>query len=163
MKFNLAILSIVFFVSVAYSPTKEFPSVSLKTLEGKSVNVKDYIGKGHPVIISYWATWCSPCKRELDAMSELIPDWKSKYGVELIAITIDDSRNLAKVPGLVKTKGWDFTILADSNQESQQALSFQTIPQTFLLDGNGNIVYSHNGYNAGDEFELEEKVKALKK
>lgn len=163
MKFNLIFLSVVFITSVAFSPVKEFPSVTLKTLEGKSVDVKSYLGKGNPVIVSFWATWCSPCKRELDAMSELYSEWKTKYGVELVAITIDDARGLAKVPGMVKTKGWDFTILSDSNQELQQVLSFQTIPQTFLIDGAGNIIYDHSGYNAGDEFEIEEKLKALKK
>jgi peroxiredoxin len=135
----------------------------VKTLDGKTVNVQDYIGKGNPVIVSFWASWCSPCKRELDAMTEIFPEWKENYKVELLAITIDDSRGLAKVPGIVTSKSWPFTVLADTKQELQQSLGFQTVPETFLLDGAGNIVYTHSGYNAGDEFELEEKIKELKK
>ncbi|MBK8701767.1 MAG: TlpA family protein disulfide reductase [Saprospiraceae bacterium] len=156
----IALLSFV--VLTAFTTDKKFPAASLKTLDGKTVNVQDYIGKGKPVIVSFWASWCSPCKRELDAMTEIFPEWQANYGVELLAITIDDSRGLAKVPGIVSSKAWPFTVLADTNQELQQALGFQTVPETFLLDGEGNIVYTHSGYNAGDEFELEEKIKAIK-
>jgi peroxiredoxin len=146
----------------AFSSSKPFPSATIKTLKGNTVDVKDYVGKGNITIVSFWATWCSPCKRELDAFSELYPDWQKDYGVDILAITIDDARGMAKVPGMVKSKGWDFTILSDTNGKLQQLLNFQTIPQTFLLDQNGNIVSSHNGYNPGDEFVMEDKLKKLK-
>jgi len=79
--------------------------------------------------------------------------------VDFLAITIDNARALAKVPAMVASKGWEYTVLSDSKQELQRALNFQTIPQTFLLNEAGEIIYSHNGYNPGDEFELEEKIK----
>jgi len=139
-----------------------FPAVSLKTLDGQTADIQDYIGQDRITVISFWATWCSPCKRELDAISEYYEEWKEDYNMEFIAITIDNARGLAKVPGTVASKGWEFTILSDANQELQKALNFQTIPQTFLLDKQGNIVYTHNGYNPGDEFELEDKMSALK-
>ncbi len=154
---------LAFTLLTAFKGDKKFPAASVKTLDGKTVNVQDYIGKGNPVIVSFWASWCSPCKRELDAMTEIFPEWQENYKVELLAITIDDSRGLAKVPGIVTSKSWPFTVLADTKQELQQSLGFQTVPETFLLDGEGNIVYTHSGYNAGDEFELEEKIKELKK
>ena len=140
-----------------------FPSVTIKTLDGKSVNIQDYTNNGKITVVSFWASWCTPCKRELDAVNELYDEWVEKYDLQLLAITIDDARGLSKVPAMVKSKGWEFTILADSKQELQRALSFQTIPQTFLIDQNGNIVYSHNGYNPGDELELEKKIAELSK
>jgi cytochrome c biogenesis protein CcmG, thiol:disulfide interchange protein DsbE len=155
--------ALTLFLLCSFTTGKKFPAASIKTIEGKTVNVQDYIGKGNLVIVSFWASWCSPCKRELDAMAEIYPEWKKAYGVELLAITIDDSRGLAKVPGIVSSKAWPFTVLADTKQELQQALNFETIPETFLLDGEGNIVYTHSGYNSGDEFELEEKIKEFKK
>jgi cytochrome c biogenesis protein CcmG, thiol:disulfide interchange protein DsbE len=142
---------------------KKVPSVDIKTIEGKSVNILDYVGKGKPVIISFWASYCSPCKRELDAVSELYPQWQKEYNVELVAVTIDDARGLAKVPGIVSSKGWSYTVLSDLSLSLQNALSVQSIPETVLVDGDGNIVYTHSGYSSGDEFELEEKLKALKK
>jgi len=144
-------------------PTSTIPSVDVKTLEGKTVNIQDYVGQGKITVISFWATWCSPCKRELDAIAEIYPDWQEDYNVDFLAITIDDARSMAKVPGLVETKGWEYTILADSKRELQKALNFQSVPQTFLIDAEGNIVYTHSGYNPGDEIELEDKIAALAK
>jgi len=135
-----------------------FPSVELKSLDGKTVNTDEFIKDGKLTVVSFWATWCSPCKRELDAIADIYPDWQEDYDVELIAITIDNSRQLTKVPGIVSSKSWDFTVLSDSKQKLQRALNFETIPQTFLLDKDGNIVYSHNGYNPGDEVHLEEVI-----
>jgi cytochrome c biogenesis protein CcmG, thiol:disulfide interchange protein DsbE len=157
------ILSITTLFLIAFTNGKPFPSATVKTLQGKTVNVKDYVGNGKITVVSFWATWCSPCKRELDAFKDLYPAWQKDYGVDIVAITIDDARGMAKVPGMVKSKGWDYTILSDSNGKLQQSLNFQTIPQTFLVDAAGNIVASHNGYNPGDEFELEEKIKKLAK
>jgi len=65
------------------------------------------------------------------------------------------------VPGMVESKGWEYTILSDSNQKLQQALNFQTVPQTFVLDATGAISYSHSGYLPGDEYELEDVIKEL--
>lgn len=138
-----------------------FPSADLKTLDGSSINTADYFKDGKITIISFWATWCSPCKRELDAIAEYYEEWVEDYNVQLLAITIDDARSLAKIPATVETKGWEFEILADTNQDLMRALNFQTIPQTFLVDQEGNIVYTHNGYNSGDEFELEEEIMKL--
>lgn len=145
----------------AYGPYSTVPSVDVKTLEGQTVNIQDYVGKGKITVMSFWATWCSPCKRELDAIADIYEDWQEEYDMELLAVTIDDARSMAKVPALVETKGWEYTILADSKRELQKALNFQTVPQTFLIDAEGNIVYTHSGYNPGDEIELEDKIAAL--
>ena len=162
--FSTALLATAFFILGAFTgaPTySSIPSVNVRTLGGKTVNIQDYVGKDKPTVISFWATWCSPCKRELDAIADIYPDWQDEYDVEFLAITIDDARTLAKVPALIETKGWDYTFLADVKRELQKALNFQTIPQTFLVNGSGEIVYSHSGYNPGDEYELEDKIKAL--
>jgi len=157
-------LILSFLVSTAFTgPYSTIPSVEVKTLDGKTVNIQDYIGNGKITVVSFWATWCSPCKRELDAIAEFYPDWQEEYNVELVAVTIDDSRSLAKVPAMIETKGWEYTVLADVKQELKKALNFQTVPQTFLLNQKGEIVHTHSGYSPGDEYELEEKIQALVK
>lgn len=165
MKQFLAVLSVfVMLTAFTYNnaPTTEgntLPSIDVKTLEGKTVNIQDYVGKGKVTVISFWATWCSPCKRELDAIADIYPDWQDEYDMELLAVTIDDARGVAKVPAMVASKGWDYTILSDSKQDLQRALNFQTVPQTFLLNAAGEIIYTHSGYSPGDEYELEEEIK----
>lgn len=162
---NLVILFITAFLVSSFQIVSEkpFPSVNIKTVDGKAVNTHDFTQKGKITVVSFWATWCTPCKRELDAIHEVYGDWAENYNLQLLAITIDDARGLTKVPAIVKSKGWEFTVLADSKQELMQTLNFQTIPQTFLLDANGNIVYTHSGYNPGDEIKLEEEIRKLQK
>lgn len=137
------------------------PSVELKTLDGQTVNLQDYLKEGKITVISFWATWCAPCKKELTAIADLYPEWQEKYNAQLLAITIDTQRALAKVKPLVETEGWDYIVLSDANNQLKNALNFQAIPQTYLVDQQGNIVYAHSSYVPGDEFELEEKIKAL--
>lgn len=142
------------------SGQKQLPSVEVKTLDGQTVDLADYGKNGKVTVVSMWATWCTPCKKELDAIAEVYPDWVKDYGLELVAITIDTQRQLAKVKPLVESKGWEYTILSDANNQLRNALNFQTIPQTFLVDRTGQIVYTHSGYVPGDEYELEEQIKA---
>lgn len=141
---------------------KKFPKANLKTLDGKAVLLNSNFEKNKLTVISFWATWCSPCKKELDAIKDLYPEWK-KLGVELVAITIDDAQALNKVKPLVAQKGWSYTILSDQNKDMLRLLNFQSIPQTFVVDATGNILYTHNGYAPGDEYELEKKLKEFLK
>lgn len=139
------------------------PDVDAKTLDGQTVNLLEAYGgsSGKITVISFWATWCSPCKKELDAIMDFYPDWQEDYNVEVVAITIDDQRSLAKVGPIVQTKGWDYTILHGDEQVMRNAFNFATIPQTFVVDQEGNIVYTHNGYVPGDEDELDDKLAKL--
>ncbi|MCH2081269.1 MAG: TlpA family protein disulfide reductase [Saprospiraceae bacterium] len=159
----LCILAILCVATTTASAQKQVPDVEVKTLEGATVNLKDYAKNGKITVISLWATWCSPCKKELDAIAEIYPDWVEEYDMELVAITIDTRRALAKVKPMVQTKGWEYIVLSDANNQLRNALNFQTIPQTYLIDQNGEIVYTHSGYVPGDEYELEDKIKALTK
>jgi thiol-disulfide isomerase/thioredoxin len=154
------ILGLVFLCSaMVASAQKTVPSVTVKTLDGQVVNLKDYAAKsGKTLVIDFWATWCSPCKKELDTVSDYYEDWQKKYNVEILAITIDNQRALPKVPGIVESKGWEYTIFAGNEEDMRNAFNFQTIPQTVVADKNGNIVFEHSGYVPGDEEELEKAV-----
>ncbi len=155
---TISMLLFLCFAMVA-NAQKAVPNVNVKTLDGQTLNLKDYISKsGKTIVIDFWATWCSPCKKELDTVADYYEEWQKKYNVELLAITIDNQRALAKVPGIVETKGWEYTIFAGNEEDMRNAFNFQTIPQTLVIDKNGNIVFEHNGYVAGDEEELEKAV-----
>ena len=158
----LTTTAFVFLAFLAFGQ-KSIPSVEVKTLDGQSVDIQEYAKNGKITVISFWATWCSPCKKELDAIADLYDGWQEEYGMELVAITMDTQRALAKVKPLVESKGWPFIILSDANQALRNSLNFQTIPQTFLLGKEGNIVFTHSGYVPGDEYELEERIKELGK
>lgn len=140
---------------------KTLPSVSVKSLEGQAFNVQDLGKTGKITVISFWATWCSPCKKELDAIMDYYEEWQEQYNMELVAVSVDDTRTAAKIPAMVAEKGWEYRILVDSSKEFQQASNVTSVPFTMLLDAKGNIIYEHTGYAPGDELELEEKIKML--
>lgn len=160
--FKYLLLAFLFANScTSLAQNKILPAAELKTLEGEPVNIQDYASNGKITVLSFWATWCIPCQNELDAIAKLYPSWQKDYDMELVAITIDTRRALTRVKPLLEKKLWDYIVLSDADQSLQQALDFQAIPQTFVLDKAGKIVYSHSGYEAGDEKELEEKIKSL--
>jgi cytochrome c biogenesis protein CcmG/thiol:disulfide interchange protein DsbE len=149
--------------SFSQSGTRKLPSVSVKTLKGTTINTANFQNDGKPIIISFWATWCSPCKKELNSIAEdYYDDWQDETGVKLIAISIDDARNTHKVKPYVNSKDWDYEVYLDTNSDFKRAMGVNNVPHTFLLDGKGNVVWQHNSYAPGDEEELFEEIKKLK-
>lgn len=162
-KIFLAALTLIALVSATTQTAHTLPSASVKTIEGKPFNTAEISNDGKPIILSFWATWCKPCKKELDAISESYSEWQEETGVKLVAISIDDARSMANVGKEVKAKGWEFDVYLDANQEFKRAMNVNNVPHTFLLDGKGEIVYQHNSYAEGDEIKLYEKVKKVAK
>lgn len=142
---------------------RKVPSVHLSDMNGAAVNTSELGNGGMPVIINFWATWCSPCKRELNAINEDYVDWIEETGVKLIAVSVDDERTKNRVKPYVDASGWEYEIWMDPNGDFKRAMGVNNVPHTFLVDGNGNIVYTHNNYAPGDEHELYEQVKKLVK
>lgn len=149
------------FISFSVFSQKELPSVSISTLDNKSVNVKtDFNEKDKIYIYSFWATWCTPCIAELEAISEHYEDWKKELNIELIAVSIDDARTQKRVKPLLNGKAWTYTILLDSNQDLKRALSIVNVPYSVIVK-NQEIVKILNGYTQGSEEELHEVLKSL--
>ena len=139
----------------------QLPAVTLKTMDGKTVCTDTLSNNGKPIIIDFFATWCKPCNRELNAIHEVYEDWVEETGVKLIAVSIDQAQNINKVKPMVDGYGWEYDVLLDPNSDLRRALGIQMIPYTLVLDGPGKIVYRHNGYTDGEEQELIEVVKKL--
>lgn len=140
---------------------KELPSINIKTLDGQTFNTRDINNDGKPILISFWALWCKPCKKEMDAYNENYEDWQEETGVKIYAVSIDDARSTAKVLPFVNGKAWEMEVLLDPNGDFKRAMNVNMIPHTFLLDGNGNIVYQHTSYYEGLEEEIYEKVQLV--
>lgn len=158
-----AILSLLFVAAalVASAQDKPVPSVKLKDLTGATVDTGALENDGNPVVICFWASWCSPCKKELNNYADLYADWQEEFGVKIIAVTIDDQRSKARVKPYVDGVAWEFDVLYDPNRDFARAMGVQTPPHTFVVDGEGNIVHSHVGYTDGDEDELEETLREI--
>lgn len=158
----LTLLSVVLISSAGVAQTNTLPSVQLKDLEGNTVDTQSLFNGGNPILICFWATWCSPCKRELNTYADYYAEWQEETGVKIIAVSVDDQRTVAQVNPYVSSVSWEYDILLDTNRQFQQALGVVNVPHTFLIDGKGNIVWQHNNYQPGDEEELHKELLKLK-
>lgn len=146
---------------VCHYVAAQLPVVTIKDMNGHQIRVDTLSNGGKPFVIDFFATWCKPCNRELDAISEVYEDWQQETGMKLIAVSIDQAHNINKVKPLVDNHGWDYEILLDPNSDLRRALGIQSIPYVLVCDGQGTIVYRHQGYTDGAEIELIEKVREL--
>jgi thiol-disulfide isomerase/thioredoxin len=140
---------------------KTLPKVTVKDLQGNSIEATSFNNDGKPFLIDFWATWCVPCIRELNNISKVYDKWQEETGIKLIAVSIDDSRSSKKVAPYVKGRGWKFEFFIDENSDLKRALNVSNPPHTFLVNGKGEIVWEHTGYADGAEEELISKVKEL--
>ena len=151
------------FSLVSFSQNRTLPKVDLKTLDNNTYNTSDFNNDGKPIVISFWATWCKPCIKELNNIAEVYEDWQDETGVKVIAISSDDARNMNKVKPKVNALLWDYEVYCDPNGDLKRAMGVGSVPHTFLLNGNKEIVYQHTGYKDGDEYDLYEEIEAISK
>lgn len=163
---NKTIAFILFSISVmtVFAQDKEarkrtLPLVDIRTLTGENIKTSQLKNDGKPFVINFWATWCKPCIEELSRIHEYYADWKKETGVKIITVSIDDSRTLSRVAPFVNGKGWDFESYLDPNGDFKRAMNVNMPPQTFVLNGLGEIVWQHVGYEHGNEAELYDAIK----
>ena len=151
------LLILAAFVSVGLHAQK-LPEATLEDASGKAVGVQSMVDGESPFVITFWASWCKPCLRELAALEDAAPDWTGKHPLRIYAVSVDDSRSLAEAKALATSNDWPVTVLFDTKQALKQALKVSSIPHVFVYDKNGKLVWSHMGYIPGSEEELLQKV-----
>lgn len=154
-------LAMVLVASVAFSASAALPSAKLRDMKGRVVDAANISNNGKPIIISFFAKWCKPCKRELAAIHEVYPDWQEETGVKVIAVSIDKAQDISETKNFVNGQGWDFDVLFDSNEDFKRAMGIQQIPHMLIIDGNGKIVESRSGYTDGAESEVIKKLREI--
>lgn len=161
MKASKIFLAMLLFMGCMTTAMAQLPSVQLKDINGKTVDTATLQNDGKPFIISFFATWCKPCNRELKAINEVYADWQDETGVRVVAISIDEAQNAQKVKPMVDSFGWEYEVLLDPNSDFRRAMGVNMIPHVFVIDGNGKIAESRSGYTEGGEQHLIEKVREL--
>lgn len=158
--FNL-IIAVTLCIGAALPAAAQLPSVQVKDLSGKTIDTATLSNDGKPFAISFFATWCKPCQRELRAIAEVYPDWQEETGMKMYIVSIDEAQNVSKVKPLVDGEGWEYEVLLDTNSDFFRSLGLQSVPHMLVLDGNGQIVDSHSGYTDGSETEIIKKIRSL--
>jgi cytochrome c biogenesis protein CcmG, thiol:disulfide interchange protein DsbE len=167
MKQILFISSFILFSITLFSQeltvtkSRPLPNVDIKDVKGNPFNTSKITNDGKPIIISFWATWCKPCIKELTTISDVYSDWQKETGVKIYAVAIDDARSSSQVGPLANGKDWDYEILLDPNGAFKRAMNVGPIPHTFVINGKGEIVWQHTSFSEGSELDLISIVKKV--
>jgi peroxiredoxin len=134
---------------------------STRDTAGNTVRLSDYLGK-QVVLLNFSATWCQPCLAEIPHLRKIHESYKAK-GLVLWTISMDGPETVAEVPAWAKRNQMPFPVLYDEDSSIASIYNpKKSPPLNILIDKTGNVVWTHEGYNPGDEKELEERVsKAL--
>jgi cytochrome c biogenesis protein CcmG, thiol:disulfide interchange protein DsbE len=152
----------VFSQELVVTKNRPLPNVDIKDVKGNPFNTSRIENDGKPVIISFWASWCKPCIKELSTIADVYGDWQEETGVKLYAISIDDARSSSLVAPLVNGKGWDYEVLLDQNGDFKRAMNVGPIPHTFVLNAKREIVWQHTSFAEGSERDLIDIIRKIK-
>lgn len=142
----------------------ELPNTQIKDVNtGKKVAFNETFEAGKVTLVSFWATWCVPCKKEIKNIREKMSTWKQEADFNFVTISVDESRAEGLVRSYAKSQGWNFPYYIDPNSDLKRSLNFQTVPFTMIVDKNGKVAYMHSGYEEGSENEVFAKIKELSK
>ena len=156
---SLFILCSFCFSALAEEKGSQAPDFALENLKGKKVELKELLKQG-PVLISFWATWCKPCIKELNELQKVYKQYKEE-GFEILAIDVDGPRSFSKVKSMVKGLKWDFPVLWDKSKKTYRSYHVLGIPHTVLIDKSQNVRYTHTTYRPGDEEVIKKKIEEL--
>jgi len=132
---------------------------SLRTLEGKKARLSD--ARGKVVLVSFWATWCQPCKQELPFLDALAKKYADK-GLVVWAINTDGPKTLADVRRVLSTRGLTLPVLLDDDGAVAGRLNPRVaMPLSIYVDRAGRRAHEHEGYAPGDEAAIEQRLIAL--
>ena len=157
----MRILPILFLVALTFGQEKNLPQIKLKDLKNKTQSL-DKILDGKLTLINFWATYCVPCRKEMKHLNRISKTY-AEQNVQVIGISIDDSRTVGRVKSMVKSQKLKYLILLDTEQKLYKNFNTSAMPFSILVDVNGKIIWEHTGYISGDESKMEAEInKALK-
>lgn len=164
MKKIIAAIACLALTTALHAQVIELPNTQIKDVNsGKKVAFNETFTKGKVTVVSFWATWCVPCKKEIKNMVAHLPAWQKETDFNYMTVSIDETRAEGLVRGYAISQGWKFPYYIDPNSDLKRSLSFQNVPFTIIVDKNGKVVFEHSGYEEGGEEEIYNKVKELSK
>jgi len=161
------LIKIIVFLGILFSinlsaQENAIPKVQIKDMYGKSIDASTLNNEGKPFVIDFWATWCTPCIRELTNIHKVYEKWQQETGVKFLLYQLMIHALPRKVPQICQRQRMEIRrIILMKISDLKRAMNAGQPPQTYLFDGNGKLVWQHSGYAEGNEDELYSKIKEL--
>lgn len=133
---------------------KPAPDFTLRDLRGNQVSLSDFTGQ--PVVLNFWATWCSPCRVEIPHLEALYTKYKDQG---LVVLGMNTETDYMKVKRFAESR-ISYTVVLDGGTQAQ-GYDVSGIPCTYYIDREGIVQHRSVGFSPGDEVQIEEKIKQL--
>jgi len=140
----------------------EAPTFSLPSLDQEYVSLRDFCGQElrkpwinkikHVVVLSFFATWCEPCKEEIPHLTLLMDEFKDQP-VKFFLIDVGEEKE--KVLNFINSAGVEIPVLLDRYQKTAERYDALTLPRLFVLDKNGLIQRKQKGFSNPQDFQIE--------
>ena len=135
------------------------PDLSVKLLDGKQVRLSVLLEEG-PLLVSFWATWCAPCKKEMIFLEEFHQKY-NENSFRVLAISTDSPKSMSKVKSYIRAKKYTFLVGIDPNQDIAKKMNALLMPTTLILNKDRKVSWYHQGFIPGDEKEIEAQIRAV--
>ena len=149
-------------ITVTYADKQRdimLPDLSVKLLDGKQVRLSVLLEEG-PLLVSFWATWCAPCKKEMIFLEEFHQKY-NENSFRVLAISTDSPKSMSKVKSYIRAKKYTFLVGIDPNQEIAKKMNALLMPTTLILNKDRKVSWYHQGFIPGDEKEIEVQIRAV--
>lgn len=118
----------------------DLPSVEIRLLDGKTLNLAAL--RKRPVLVTFWATWCPPCHKEMAELQQLYERYRSQ-GLEIIAISVNSERS--QVDEYLKSRGLTYPMAMSTPRHTEVFGPMLLPPRLFLIAPDGKVALSHWG------------------
>ena len=153
----MRILPLFLIAALSFGQEKNLPQVNLKDMKNKTQSLSKLV-KGKVTLINFWATYCVHCRKEMKHLNRISKTYADQ-NVQVIGISIDDSRTVGRVKSMVKSQKLEYTILLDTEQKLYKNFNTSAMPFSLLINADGKILWEHTGYLPGDEAQMEIEIK----
>ncbi len=152
-------LLLSFFAFVTFTKAQMYYEFTLPDLDGNDVSMQKILEKSDVVMLSFWATWCTPCKEEMKKMADLYEKYKLQ-GFEYVALSVDNQKSVSKVKAFITAQGYSFPVLLDTDKRVFEGYSGKDeMPYSVMLNKKKEIIAVHVGFKTGDEVIIEKEIK----